>query len=417
MTRVTRRRFLSTSGAAVAGAGLVPANTAAAARTQAPAISRALPDVAVVGAGAFGAWTALWLREQGAAVTLLDVYGPGNSRATSGDETRQIRAGYGSREAYSAWALEAMTRWTQREQEFGRQLMYPVGRLQLGARWTAEYEAQTKIFTARGVAFERMTPEAIRARWPQLDPVGMEVGLYEPGAAILRARESIIAVGQAFERKGGTLRILRGLPGASSGRQMQDLALEGGGRLAAGRFVFACGSWLRKLFPTVVAPKLDTPRREVFLFGPPPGDTRFSWPNLPVFSESTYYGFPDFDRRGLKVCPVGGSVEMDPDSDERVVTPHYVRRAYEYVARRFPAMKGQPVIETRVCQLENTVDEHFLIDRHPEWDNVLLAGGGSGHGFKHGPVIGEYIGRRALGQPVDGTYDALFDLTHTRTPL
>jgi glycine/D-amino acid oxidase-like deaminating enzyme len=152
----------------------------------------------------------------------------------------------------------------------------------------------------------------------------------------------------------------------------------------------------------------------VFLFGPPPGDARFTWPNLPVFSEASYYGFPDFDRRGVKVCPVGGSVEMDPDSDERVVTPHYVRRAYDYVTRRFPGLRGQPVIETRVCQLENTVDEHFLIDRHPDFDNVWIAGGGSGHGFKHGPVVGEYIADRAMGRPADPVYERLFSLTHPR---
>jgi sarcosine oxidase len=410
MPRINRRRFLQSAGASIAAA------TAASgvARAQAPAIAAGAPDFVVIGAGAFGAWTALVLREQGARVTLLDVYGPGNSRATSGDETRQIRVGYGTREAYSRWALDAMARWQVREQEFGRRVMYRTGRLQLGARWTADHEAQTGIFTKLGVPYERLAPDEIRRRWPQLDPVGMELGLYEPGASILRARESIIAVGEAFERKGGTLRIARGLPGRAAARRLQDLAITGGGRLAGGTFVFACGPWLRTVFPGVIGSKIDTPRREVFLFGPPPGDTRFSWPHLPVFSESSYYGFPDFDRRGVKVCPVGGVVEMDPDSDERIVTPHYVRRAYEYVARRFPALGGQPIIETRVCQLENTVDEHFLVDQHPEFDNVWIAGGGSGHGFKHGPVLGEYIANRALGQPVDQAYDALFSLARPR---
>ncbi|MEW6323364.1 MAG: FAD-dependent oxidoreductase [Acidobacteriota bacterium] len=408
MRPINRRRFLQSAGAGLAAAGVSAGR--ARGETQGPAVPAGAADVAVIGAGAFGAWTALALRERGAKVTLLDVYGPGNSRATSGDETRQIRVGYGSREMYSRWAVEAFTRWQAREQEFGRRLMYRTGRLQLGARWTPEYEAQTKIFAALGIEHARLTPDEIRTRWPQLDPVGAEVGLYEPGASILRAREAIIAVAEAFERKGGTLRIARGLPGRASGRRLEDLALDDGGRLAAGRFVFACGPWLRKLFPALVGPTIDTPRREVFMFGPPPGDTRFTLPNLPVFSEASYYGFPDFDRRGLKVCPVGGSVEMDPDSDERVVTPHYVRRAYEYVARRFPAMRGQPIVETRVCQLENTPDEHFLIDAHPEFDNVLIAGGGSGHGFKHGPMLGEYIADRILGRPVDPSLAAPFAL-------
>src|SRR5690606_30134969 len=118
-------------------------------------------------------------REQGARVTLVDAYGPGNSRATSGDETRQIRIGYGDREAYSRWAMDAMQRWQAREQEFGRRLMYRAGRVQLGATWTAGYEATTKIFTRMGVPFERLGPDEMRKRWPQMDPVGMEVGLYE----------------------------------------------------------------------------------------------------------------------------------------------------------------------------------------------------------------------------------------------
>ncbi len=403
---MNRRRFLQTAGTGLALASTRASITVA----QGPAVGVGAPDVIVIGAGAFGAWTALVLRERGARVTLLDVYGPGNSRATSGDETRQIRIGYGDREPYSRWAKEAIGRWQAREREFGRRLMYQAGRLQLAPAWTPAFEATTKIFAGLRVPIERMSPDDIRKRWPQLDPIGMEAGLFEPGASILRAREAIMTVADAFEKKGGTLTIARGMPGRAAGRRLEEVTLESGGRLAAGTFVFACGPWLRKIFPGIIGGKIDTPRREVFLFGPPPGDSRYSWPNMPVFSESTYYGFPDFDRRGVKVCPVGGSIEMDPDSDERVVTPHYVRRAYEYVARRFPGLRGQPVIETRVCQLENTADEHFLIDRHPEFDNVWIAGGGSGHGFKHGPVVGEYIAERALGRPADPVYEGLFKL-------
>jgi len=403
---MNRRRFLQSAGASLAAATLAPA----AARAQAPAIDTQLPDVVVVGAGAFGAWTALALREAGARVTLVDAYGPGNSRATSGDETRQIRLGYGERELYSRWAAEAMARWRTREAEFGRRLMYQTGRLQLAPSWTPAFEATTRVLGGLGAAIERLSPGEIRARWPQIDPVGMEVGLFEPGASILRARESLMLVADAFERKGGQMLMARGEPGGTAGRRLNDLLTATGSRVAGGVFVFACGPWLRTLFPEVLGTTIETPRREVFLFGPPPGDPRFSWPHLPVFSEATYYGFPDFDHRGVKVCPVGGVIEMDPDRDERIVTPHYVRRAHEYLARRFPAMRGQPVIETRVCQLENTADEHFMIDRHPEFDNVWLAGGGSGHGFKHGPVLGEYIANRAIDRPTDAAYDALFAL-------
>ena len=145
-------------------------------------------------------------------------------------------------------------------------------------------------------------------------------------------------------------------------------------------------------------------------FGTPAGDTRFSFPNFPNYSEDQCYGFASIDERGFKVCTTTGAPSFDPDTDERIVTPHEVRRARAYLAMRFPALKDQPVIESRVCQLENTADEHFIIDKHPDYDNVLIAGGGSGHGFKHGPVIGEYIAKRALGEATDPAFDHMVRL-------
>jgi glycine/D-amino acid oxidase-like deaminating enzyme len=195
-----------------------------------------------------------------------------------------------------------------------------------------------------------------------------------------------------------------------SGRRLEAVALQQGEPLAAGAFVFACGPWLRKLFPDLFKKKLFTPRRDVFYFGTPPGDDRFTHPNLPNYSEDAYYGFPSIDHRGFKVCPTGEPTELDPDSDERVVSAYQVKRAREYLALRFPALKDQPIVETRVCQLEMSVDEHFVIDRHPDFDNVWLAGCGSGHGFKHGPVVGDYIADRALGRQPSPELEALFKL-------
>jgi glycine/D-amino acid oxidase-like deaminating enzyme len=191
---------------------------------------------------------------------------------------------------------------------------------------------------------------------------------------------------------------------------LTDVETSGGERIAAQAFVFACGPWLPQLFPALLGDRIKVPGREVFCFGTPAGDQRFSYPNLPNFSEDGYYGFPSVDGRGVKVCPTRGPTTFDPDTDERIVTPHEVRRARAYLARRFPALKDQPITETRVCQLENTADEHFIIDRHPDYDNVLIAGGGSGHAFKHGPVLGEYVAKRALGEPTDAAFDRMVRL-------
>ncbi|MEN9509410.1 MAG: hypothetical protein RLZZ621_1973 [Gemmatimonadota bacterium] len=367
-------------------------------------------SVVVIGGGAFGGWTALRLREMGHDVTLVDAYGPGNSRATSGDETRQIRCGYGDQELYARSALRAMTAWREREREFGVSLLTVTGRLQMAPAWTPALRATQRVLTSLGVQWEAFTPDDMRRRYPQLNPEGMEAGLYEPGAMVIRAKQAMLTVADAFTRKGGTVRLARALPGTAANGRLQSVRTPEGETITAERFVFACGPWLPRLFPEVVGSRIQVPGRDVFYFGVPAGDRRFSAEALPNFSEATYYGFPSIDGRGVKVCPTTGSPSFNPDTDERIVSAIEARRAREYVARRFPALATQPITETRVCQLENTPDENFLIDRHPDWENVLIAGGGSGHGFKHGPVIGDYIARRALGEPTDAAFDHLVRL-------
>lgn len=367
-------------------------------------------SVVVIGAGAFGGWTALHLREMGHDVTLVDAYGPGNSRATSGDETRQIRCGYGDRLLYARSALRAMTAWKEREQQFGVALLNPTGRLQLAPDWTPSLKATQATLTTLGVPFEAMTDGDMRTRFPQMNPDGMGVGLLEPGAMVIRAKQAMLAVSQAFVRAGGTLRIARVQPGAVEGGRLVDLRVHDGSRLGAEAFVFACGPWLPKLFPDLLRARIQVPGRDVFYFGLPAGDQRFAFPNFPNFSEERYYGFASIDGRGFKVCPTSGTTSFDPDVDERVISAVELRRARAFLAQRFPALADQPLTESRVCQLENTADEHFIIDRHPAMTNVLLAGGGSGHGFKHGPVIGRYIAQRALGEQTDADFDHMVRL-------
>lgn len=401
---MNRRTFIKTASVPLGASALIRTDASAAMQTTARS------SVVVVGGGAFGAWTALHLREMGHTVTLFDAYGPGNSRATSGDETRQIRCGYGDRELYSRSALRAFAAWKARQEEFGVSLMMETGRLQLAPDWTPGLRATQATLTKLGRAVEAMTQDDLRKRYPQMNPEGMGVGLLEPGAAVLRAKQAILAVAAAVKRKGGTITIARAKPGRADGRRLTEIETAGGERVSAQTFVFACGPWLPRLFPALLGSRIQVPGRDVLYFGTPAGDTRFSFPNFPNYSEDQCYGFASIDERGFKVCTTTGAPSFDPDTDERIVTPHEVRRARAYLAMRFPALKDQPVIESRVCQLENTADEHFIIDKHPDYDNVLIAGGGSGHGFKHGPVIGEYIAKRALGEATDPAFDHMVRL-------
>lgn len=390
----------------------IAASTAAAAS---PAMAAGLPDVVVVGAGAFGGWIALVLRERGYRVTLLDAYGVGNSRASSGDESRHLRAGYDGRGLYSEWAFRAMAEWKAREKEFGKTLMYPAPRLQLAASMTQGLTEQKAIFDRLKIPYQIVQQDELRRRWPQINFEDVAFAFVETpvSSAVLKARESVEAVAERFTAKGGIVRIAQARPGAAQGRTLSELDLGQNGRLAAGIFVFACGPWLPKLFPKFLGRKISSPRRELYYWGTPAGDARFSWPNLPTWEDGILgnYGFPSFDR-GVKVAPPhAGLFQQDPDDDERVPSAYLMRRAREWVAHRFPALAQMPILESRICQVETTANGDFLIDRHPDFDNVWIAGGGSGHGFKHGPLVGKYVADRVGGNVGDAELARVFALS------
>jgi glycine/D-amino acid oxidase-like deaminating enzyme len=171
-----------------------------------------------------------------------------------------------------------------------------------------------------------------------------------------------------------------------------------GERIEAEAFVFACGAWLGKVFPQILGSRIFPSRQEVFFFGVPAGDARFAPPALPtwLFQEDEVYGMPDLESRGLKIALDRHGERVDPDTQSRLASAEGAEEARRFVAQRFPGLRGAPIVETRVCQYENTWNGDFLIDRHPKIENVWLVGGGSGHGFKHGPAVGEYVAGRIL---------------------
>jgi glycine/D-amino acid oxidase-like deaminating enzyme len=400
---ISRRRFVGSSLALAAGP------------VAKPALSAGLPEIVVIGAGVFGSWTALNLRERGCKVTLLDAYGAGNPRASSGGESRHLRAGYGARRVYADWAFRAMTAWKARQEEFGVRLLDPAPRIQMAASLTPELSAQKSVFDELRIPYAILGQDELRRRWPQInfDDVGLAFLETPASSAVLRARDSVIAVTGAFKAKGGTFRIASARPGDAGGRKLAKLDFGNGEGLAAQVFVFACGPWLGKLFPDLLGRKIASIRRELYFWGAPPGDTSFDWPNLPTWSDDILgnYGFPSFGR-GVKVAPPHiGVFRQDPDDDERVPSDYLMRRARAWVAHRFPALAAMPIVESRVCQVEPTANGDFLIDRHPAFDNVWIVGGGSGHGFKHGPILGRYVADRVMGKPGDPALDRLFALS------
>lgn len=408
-----RRRFLEVSGVALSVSALPRDASGATASGLEPRVRRgAASDVVVVGGGAFGSWTSFYLQNRGVPTLLVDAYGPGNPRSTSGGDTRGIRAAYGDREVYTRWAVEALARWKAWDEEWEANLLIPTGRISMAPSLSDSMRAAKAVLDRNGVENEMLDHDEFAYRYPQINPEGVEVCHFEPTAATVRSAHACRVVVEEFQKLGGELQIARVMPGESNGNRLTSLTLADGTSIAAESFVFACGPWLPRLFPDLLGDRIATPRRDVFYFGTPAGDERFSWPSLPNFSEGSHnvYGFPSIDYRGVKVAPTGGSVRFNPDTDERIVVGYQIKRAREYLALRFPDLKDQPVIESRVCQLEDTPDRHFVIDRHPRWENVWLTGGGTGHAFKHGPVLGDYIAARVMGEATDRNLDNLFAL-------
>jgi glycine/D-amino acid oxidase-like deaminating enzyme len=359
------------------------------------------PRIVVVGAGAFGGWTALHLQRAGAHVTLVDAWGPGHSRASSGGETRVIRFAYRSR-IYVDMAVRSAVLWRDASESWRQPLFTPSGVLflyQEGPGSAFIDEARGHVEHA-GIDHERLSVDELGIRYPQIDLEDIAGGLYEPGAGYLLARRACQAVLDAFVREGGAYRIAAVRPGTLSGDAMGPVSLSDGERLAADQYVFACGPWLGALFPDVLGTVLTVSRQEVFYFGYPEGDRRYAAPNLPVwadFGERIWYGIPGAERRGFKIADDTRGPPLDPTDADRTASQAGTSSARAYIARRFPGLRGAPVIESRVCQYTNTRDGDFIIDRHPAASNVWIAGGGSGHGFKHGPALGEMLAGQILG--------------------
>jgi sarcosine oxidase len=367
-------------------------------------------DVVVIGAGVFGAWTAYQLQRTGKRVVLIDAYGPGHSRSSSGDESRVIRMGYGADEIYTLSAMRSLQLWQELFARIDEPLFH-----QTGVLWLAHEDDPYAIKTAAtletlGILFEKLTTTAVSARDPQIGLDRSSWAMLEPESGVLSARRAVQAVVTEAIRIGveylqeavsGTSvpPLIHAQDRRATKQKLNHVTTRSGLRLSAANYVFACGPWLPKIFPDLLSDRIHPTRQEVFYFGTTAGVQNFTAPALPTWIDfkDEAYGLPDVEGRGVKIAIDRHGPPFDPDSGDRMVTSEGLAEARDYLARRLPALKDAPVIEARVCQYENTSNGDFLIDLHPEFENVWLLGGGSGHGFKHGPVVGQYVAARING--------------------
>jgi sarcosine oxidase len=363
-------------------------------------------DVAVVGAGVFGAWTAYQLQRSGKRVVLIDAHGPGHSRSSSGGESRIIRMGYGADEIYTRSARRSLQLWRELFARIDQRLFHRTGVLWLAHEDDPYPDQCAETLERFAIPFEKLTASEVRQRYPQIGLEQVSWALFEPDSGVLLARRAVQAVTFVGIKTGveylqdavsGT-----GLPPLNQAQDaratLDHITTTSGRRISAGSYVFACGPWLPKIFPDLLADRIHPTRQEVFFFGTPAGQG-FAPPSLPTWIDfkDEAYGLPDLEGRGIKIAIDRHGPPFDPDSGNRLVTEEGLAEARRYLARRLPELRDAPATETRVCQYENTSNGDFLIDLHPQFENVWLVGGGSGHGFKHGPVVGEYVAARVEG--------------------
>ncbi|MBZ5575132.1 MAG: N-methyl-L-tryptophan oxidase [Acidobacteriia bacterium] len=357
-------------------------------------------DFAVIGAGVFGSWTAWHLHRAAKSVLLVDAWGPGHGRSSSGGETRVIRMGYGSDDIYTRMAVRSLAAWRDLMERTGQPLFRRTGVLWM-ARADDPYSTSTRVTLDKsGVQTEILEPADLAGRYPQMrvaDP--RTYAIFEPHSGALMARRAVAAVVEEAAREGMAYALEAVAPVSASGPRA-SVRTASGQEIRAGVFVFACGPWLPKLFPGLLGGRIFPTRQEVYFFAPPPGDRRFAPSHLPIWIDFTDprgpYGFPDLENRGVKLAFDRHGPAFDPDTGDRRLSSDGLADARRFLAERFPALAGAPLVESRVCQYENTSSGDFLIDRHPEPENVWLVGGGSGHGFKHGPAVGEWTAARIL---------------------
>ena len=484
-TTLPRRDFIKVAGVG-AGAFMLGGATAgnASPATRVPGLNpaRSIPsatqssDIVVIGAGLWGSFTAMNLRRMGAKVTLVDAYGPGNARSTSGDETRGVRSSYGDRpgalgELWMLWARESMKRWTAFDDEWGKEirlnLFHTTGDLIMRSEWD-NFQLRTKVWWDKHkIPYQVLNPDDVRKAFPVISMDDITAVLYEPDAGVVRARRSAQAAAAAYEKLGGKIVIGRATPSKVTNGKLEEISLDTGETLRADTFVYCVGPWLGKTFPEIFAKKTRTPMGYVVYFATPINDHRFTYPNLPSYNFPGVTGWPALpvDNRGFRVrgserAPTpppltaedsaaaaagrgrggrggrgGGSnvvpdssgrgarggaasdstgrggrgggrggnqpdvppEQQDPDTSDRWANQERIDGSRRFVAHRFPLLKDAPVAQTHARHYESTSSGNFIIDKHPQMQNVWIGAGGNAEGAKFAPTVGDYIAQRVMG--------------------
>lgn len=342
----------------------------------------------MVGAGIAGVLAALSLLRKGCKVGLVDRWEPGHPRASSTDYSRLFRSTHGKDEMYTRWARDARLKWIELQAEVGAPLLVECGALILAGTEDPSWEKATlETFDRLGVPHHVFDPDELAVRYPQFNHRGVAFGILEPDGGAVLAHRAVTEIAALFVREGGTL-----TRGTVTSDATERLHL-GGRPLEAELVVVTAGPWLAGLFPRTVRPILRVVRQDIIYTSTPEGSTQFDAGTMPCWIDHGYgaYGAPSLLGNGVKAAIAWTDTDIDLDNEDRFVDQASIARSRRYLAHRLPGLVGQRMVDQKACQISMTPDTHFIVDFHPRHGNVLIAGGCSGHLFKHAPVFGEYV--------------------------
>jgi glycine/D-amino acid oxidase-like deaminating enzyme len=350
-------------------------------RSSGPGYSQRVPSAIVIGAGVFGASLADRLACEGWGVTLVDAFEPGHARAESGGETRLIRCAHGPDGFYARSARRAMSLW----RELGEGVLVESGVVWFARRedgWEADSE---RVLSGLGIPVSRLDPAEAARMFPSLAVDDLAFVLHEPEAGVLRASAGVRALVRRAQANGARLELGAARPDGARVRLGERV-------LEADAVVWACGAWLGRLFPDVAPLRVTLQQLVLFEAGP-----EWDGPGWVDF-DAAFYGHARVEPFGFKVGPDADGPDTDPDTRPLEAEPDAIERARSYLAQRFPGLAGARVASAPGCHYGLTPDGEFVFAPHPEHPGVWLLGGGSGHGYKHGPALAEHVGAVLAGR-------------------
>lgn len=355
-------------------------------------------DVLVVGAGIFGITAALELRQRGHKTAVLNPGPLPHPLAASTDISKVIRLEYGRDETYTIMAEKALEGWERWNAEFPEKLYHNTGITMLTRQPMEpggyEYESY-QLMQRRGHRPERLDSKQIAERFPAWKAGAYVDGYFHAKGGYAESGRVVEILIQQAQEVGVTLYPDKTVAEiVVENQQVSGVKTLEGQFFNAGLVLVAAGAWTPVILPEL-KPMLKITGHPVFHLKT--GETTlFKPPIFPVFtadiSQSGWYGFPLHPRQGvIKIANHGVGQELHPTHDRRVVTDVDVRHLRAFLENTFPSLKEASITNTRRCLYCDTLDGHFWIDHHPETNGLVVATGGSGHGFKFAPLLGVLI--------------------------